>query len=116
MAKRNQPQAAPAKQEILETSQEPGQPVVNPETPATDPEELEQPEDDPEPEAKRDETFDRAWLEGLLWHGARRLPGGGNRYEAVQRKAQAFDVLSWRRLGDVVVIVLSDGSKHTVEV
>lgn len=118
MAKRNQ-QQAPGPTEIPQAP-EPALPPVSkapetePESPETDPEEL---ETDPEElEQPQESCFDPAWLERLVWHGARRLPGPGNRYEAIKRKAQAFDVLAWNRSGGTVTIVLSDGSKHIVEV
>lgn len=58
--------------------------------------------------------FDPAWLEGLVFKGARRKDGQGNAHEPFERKARRSDVLKWSVDGDEVVIVLADGSKHRV--
>lgn len=119
MAKRNQPPAPGATTVAPKQPQQPEKPAVGPETPVADPEEPEsslEGGNNLDTETELDETFDPAWLAGLVWHGARRLPGTANRYDPIKRQAQLFDVLSWSRNGDTVTIVLSDGSKHAVEV
>lgn len=58
--------------------------------------------------------FDPAWLDGLVFKGAR-TSGKGNVHEPFERKARRSDVLKWSVSGDDVTIVLADGSKHQVE-
>lgn len=59
--------------------------------------------------------FDPAWLDGVVFTGARLKHDTGNIHEPFERKAKYDDVLSWRVTGDEVVIALSDGSKHQVK-
>ena len=64
--------------------------------------------------------IDSKWLKGLVWSGAhdrgvKDVDGRKIRvYEAFTRPLEPKDVLSFKEITDGMIIVSSDGKKHTV--